>query len=827
METQTKKTILLVEDEAIIAIAGAQTIREFGYNVITSGSGEKAVELFKKANEINLVLMDINLGKGIDGPQAAIQILALKTVPIVFLTSHSERDMVETVKGITRYGYVIKNSGDFVLQSSIEMAFELFSAHNSAIEREDRLLRTELISGFGSWEIDLKNKTVTASKGARKIYGFGDENLTLECIQKDPLPQYRDMLNNSLKNLIEHGDSYDVVFEIKRRTDSKNITIHSIAKYDAAHNIITGIFQDITDQKLLENNLKFSTEMFSMFMRHSPIYTFIKEVSPEKSIVIQASENYSQMIGINGSDMTGKSMEELFPPEFAAKMTADDWNVVSKGLVLKLDEDFGDKYYTSIKFPIVLGTKHLLAGYTIDISEWKQTEKKLRECIQYSRNIIESCIDPLTVIDVNGKIADANAATENITGVFRNSLIGSDFSDYFTDSSKAHDAYNEVLKNGVIIDYPLSIRHRNGYISDVLYNASLFQNENGSIAGVLASARDITALKKAEENIRESEKRFRSMFLEHSAVMLLIEPDTGRIIDSNFSAVKFYGYDKTTLCSMNISELNTLPQDQIAVRRNFAMSRNQNFFIFPHRLSNGETRTVEVHSSPITYQGKYILFSIIHDITERKHAEEKIQKLLSDKEFILKEVHHRIKNNMNTINSLLSLQASNTKEPTIIAALNDAGSRVRSMMVLYSNLYQSANFDDISIKDYLSDLSDQIITNFPNCTSVKIEKQIKNFILDAKKASTLGIIINELLTNIMKYAFLDRTNGIITISASKNNSVVTVSVQDNGSGMPEFINFDNSTGFGLKLIEALTMQINGTIRIERKNGTTVILEFAV
>ena len=125
--------------------------------------------------------------------------------------------------------------------------------------------------------------------------------------------------------------------------------------------------------------------------------------------------------------------------------------------------------------------------------------------------------------------------------------------------------------------------------------------------------------------VRESEERFRNMFAKHSAVMLLIEPLGGEIIEANLAAEKFYGYPISRLCTMNVAEINTLPPDQVAAERQRALREESNYFVFPHRLANGEIRTVEVHSSPITVESHSVLFSIIHDITERVQADEKLR----------------------------------------------------------------------------------------------------------------------------------------------------------------------------------------------------------
>jgi diguanylate cyclase (GGDEF)-like protein/PAS domain S-box-containing protein len=128
--------------------------------------------------------------------------------------------------------------------------------------------------------------------------------------------------------------------------------------------------------------------------------------------------------------------------------------------------------------------------------------------------------------------------------------------------------------------------------------------------------------RRADEALQQSEMRFREMFERHNSIMLLIDPDSGEIVDANTSASRFYGYPPERLLGMNIAQINTLPPDEIAAERMRAKQEHRNYFIFPHRLSSGEMRTVEVHSSPIESTGKMLLFSIIHDITERKIAEQ-------------------------------------------------------------------------------------------------------------------------------------------------------------------------------------------------------------
>jgi len=142
MNSESKKTILLVEDEAILAITGKKTLERYGYNVITAYSGEIGIELADSIPGIDLILMDIDLGSGIDGTQAAESILNKHDLPVVFLSSHTEPEIVGKTEKITSYGYVVKSSSITVLDASIKMAFKLFDAKVNERKKEESLAFT-------------------------------------------------------------------------------------------------------------------------------------------------------------------------------------------------------------------------------------------------------------------------------------------------------------------------------------------------------------------------------------------------------------------------------------------------------------------------------------------------------------------------------------------------------------------------------------------------------------------------------------------------------------------------------------------------------------
>ena len=180
---------------------------------------------------------------------------------------------------------------------------------------------------------------------------------------------------------------------------------------------------------------------------------------------------------------------------------------------------------------------------------------------------------------------------------------------------------------------------------------------------------------------------------------------------------------------------------------------------------------------------------------------------------------------MNTILALLTLQAEAQEDTAVSGVLNNAAGSVQCMMLLYDKLYRSENSGVISLMEFLPQLTGEIVRLFPGAESVKITTQIDDIILGAELVSTLGIVINELVTNAMKYAYPGRNDMTITLTASKSGGRVRIVFQDDGPGLPEEITFENSSGFGMQLVHMLVQQINGSIAVERNNGTRFIIEF--
>jgi PAS domain S-box-containing protein len=213
------------------------------------------------------------------------------------------------------------------------------------------------------------------------------------------------------------------------------------------------------------------------------------------------------------------------------------------------------------------------------------------------------------------------------------------------------------------------------------------------------------------------------------------------------------------------------------------------------------------------------------DITERKLAEIRIRNLLLEKEILLKEVHHRIKNNMQAIAGLLSIHSNSIENKEASEILLDAMNRINGMSILYDKLYRTTDFIEVSAKEYLSELVDKILEVNFSSKPIEIEKNIEEFNLNTKILFPLGIIINEVITNSLKYAFKSSNENKIRIETKENQNKIKIIIQDNGIGFKAKEKDSLHSGFGLKLIQILTAQLHGSYEFNTDNGTRFTLEF--
>ncbi|MBF0505451.1 MAG: PAS domain-containing protein [Nitrospirae bacterium] len=214
------------------------------------------------------------------------------------------------------------------------------------------------------------------------------------------------------------------------------------------------------------------------------------------------------------------------------------------------------------------------------------------------------------------------------------------------------------------------------------------------------------------------------------------------------------------------------------------------------------------------------------EITERKKGEQEIEQSLKEKEALLREIHHRVKNNMAVVSSLLYLQSKKMENATVRSLFEESQQRVRSMALVHEKLYQTKDLSSVNFEDYIKSIISEIISLYRIDTgAITMEINVEDIELDLEAAVPCGLIINELLTNALKYAFPDNRSGVLSVHFTKAEDTYTLSIKDNGAGLPEGFDYKETSTLGLRLVTVLTGQLRGTFQIKSDEGTEAIVTF--
>ena len=351
----------------------------------------------------------------------------------------------------------------------------------------------------------------------------------------------------------------------------------------------------------------------------------------------------------------------------------------------------------------------------------------------------------------------------------------------------------------------------------------------------VALQNEITEHERTEEALRESEGRFLQMAEKIDEVFWLNSSDLSKTIYISPAYETVWGRTRKSLYEQPASWLDAVyPGDKKRVYANVEARRKEGFLSgseLEYRIvrPDGTIRWIRSRSFPIwnSFGAVHRIVGLAQDITARKRVEEQIQASLKEKEVLLKEVHHRVKNNMQIIASLLDLQSESLTDSVTRQIFQESQNRVRSMALIHEHLYQSEDLARIDAAQYIQDLVYSLFNSYETQSESIISKlDVDEIFLEVDTAIPCGLILNELISNALKHAFPDGRAGEICINLHSNQEKqLTLSVRDNGVGLPEELDFRNTESLGLQLVCTLTAQLKGTITLDSSRGTAFQITF--
>jgi PAS domain S-box-containing protein len=343
----------------------------------------------------------------------------------------------------------------------------------------------------------------------------------------------------------------------------------------------------------------------------------------------------------------------------------------------------------------------------------------------------------------------------------------------------------------------------------------------------VTSITDITERKQDEQALRNSEAKHRLLF-ENANDAIFISDMKARILAANPMAVRQLGYTHAELTSMTIFQVDA-PEGAKRILERFARLMAQGHYTFEteHLRKDGSCIPIEISARCITWEGQAAIMGICHDITARKIADETRKASLQEKEVLLREIHHRVKNNMQVISSLLFLQATRAENEDARRPLIESQQRIMAMAMIHETLYGSQNLASIDLFDYLKSLVNHLQGVYNNKNDIRIILELDKVQLDINQAVPCSLILNELLTNAFKHAFPAGGKGTVHIKAYMTHArEVIMEVSDNGVGLPANLDLSNVHSLGLKLIQGLLKkQLKGSLGVITEGGTAFLLRW--
>jgi len=749
------------------------------------------------------------------------------------------------------------------LSQALENAelFENIKKSEELIKKNEKLLHTVLDNSLdGINMLDLETGSYNFMSPAQvKLTGFTTEemnNFPVEEAYERVHPDDREISISQQKKVM-NGEDLNEPVEYRWKVKSSEYRWFSDRRklvYDEHDHpvALVGISRDINERKKVEEALNQSQKLLQDIINGFPSPIFVKDIEGR---FLTINRKLEELLGVKNEEIKGKTDYDIITKELADYYKANDQKVLEEGKPISIEEEANlvDGHHTFIanKFPIYDNNNKLygVGSVSTDITELKKTEENLKESEERLR--LSQTLGNVGIWDWN-TITDELHFTPELEQLY--GLIPGTIKTYQDwrqlthpdDIEKIEAERDDKIANQEPFDLEFRILHKSGQIHWLSAKGGAIYNDEGDILRVLGINIDITQRKNVEESLKESEERYHSLFDNNHAVMLLINPDNGDIIDANPAATSFYGYNYDELVKMNINNINVLSEDEIHDRMQKSVSSQQNNFLFKHRLASGEIRDVDVYSGTIVLGGKKLLYSIVHDVTDRVIAQDKLKESNEELERFAYVSSHDLQEPLRMVTSFTQLLERRYKgrldndADDYIGFIVDGAKR---MKLLIDDLLTFSRLNTKPRENELVNLETALDTVLLN---LKVSIEEKNVQITHDPLPTLYgdfsrkvQVFQNLISNAIK--FNDKKITKIHISAKKEGNEWIFSVSDNGIGMDPkhldriFTIFQRlhtrekyeGTGIGLAIIQKIIQQQGGRIWVESEPGKGSTFYFTI
>jgi len=436
-----------------------------------------------------------------------------------------------------------------------------------------------------------------------------------------------DQAREGYQQVFAKGFVTDYPLTIRHKDGRLTEVLYNASVYKDAFGNVLGVFaaaRNVTESRGVMRAFTETKNLLDNILQSSIKYSIIGKDLQHR--ILSWNEGAKRNYGYNADEILGKNSDVLHTPDDVRSgaverlLAAAHRDGLAESEFIRVRKN-GTRFSASVVVTRRNDASGNPIGYLLmssDISEKKLAEEKLHSASQYSRSLIEASLDPLVTISPEGKITDVNEGSITVTGVPREKLTGADFSDYFTEPDRAREGYQQVFAKGFVTDYPLTIRHTDGHHTDVLYNASVYKDAGGTVLGVFAAARDVTAQKQASQYARS--------LIEASLDPLVTISPEGKITDVNEGSIKVTGVAREKLIGTDFSDYFTEPEK---AREGYQQVFSKGFVTdYPLTI-----RHRDGHHTPVLYNASVYkdvagnvlgVFAAARDVTAQKGAEEEV-----------------------------------------------------------------------------------------------------------------------------------------------------------------------------------------------------------